>query len=403
MTDKIQRAACELADGSRIEIVLTSPRGEAVDLETALARLREEVEAGRLPKAQLAETRHGIVGQSACMQALFRMIDKVSPTQATVLISGENGTGKELVARAIHDASTRAGRPFVAANVSAFNDNLLESELFGHRRGSFTGAVVDKRGLFEEADTGTFLLDEVGDMSPALQAKLLRVLQEGTFLPVGGTQTKKVDVRIIAATNRDLTQMVKKGSFREDLYYRLHVVALRTPALRERGSDLDLLVDHFLATLALRHGRDKRLSPEAREALHTHPWPGNVRELQNEIERVWVLSGDDPVIHPEQLSRNVVATYLQRQKARQEQALDAPFFARAPEGALRPSGQGEADLDEEPLHKVVERVERQTLERVLAKVSGNRTRAAQVLGISRRNLIRKLELLGLSTEEDASE
>ena len=181
------------------------------------------------------------------MQQIARLIEKVAPTQCTVLITGENGTGKELVAQAIHRASPRANRPFVAANCSAFNDNLLESELFGHRRGAFTGASGDKRGLFEEADTGTFLLDEVGDMSPALQVKLLRVLQEGTFMPVGGTQTKKVDVRIIAATNKDLSAMVKAGTFREDLYYRLHVVALRTPPLRERGADLDILIDYFIA------------------------------------------------------------------------------------------------------------------------------------------------------------
>jgi two-component system, NtrC family, response regulator HupR/HoxA len=395
MTDSVQRAACQLSDGSHLEVALTSPANKSdqtTDLEGILTRVKSEIEAARLPKAQVAALRHGLVGKSPSMQALFRMIDKVASTQATVLITGENGTGKELVARAIHAGSPRAGKPFVAANVSAFNDNLLESELFGHRRGAFTGAVVDKRGLFEEADTGTFLLDEVGDMSPALQAKLLRVLQEGTFLAVGGTQTRKVDVRIIAATNRDLAQMVKKGTFREDLYYRLHVVALRTPALRERGSDLDVLVDHFMASLAQRHGRDKRLSPEARAALHAHPWPGNVRELQNEIERVWVLSGDDPMIHPEHLSRNVAQAGQQRSQAQE---------------TLPPSGAGaasaEPELDEEPLYRVVERAERQTIERVLGKVGGNRTRAAQALGISRRNLIRKLEQLGLSAADDGAD
>jgi two-component system response regulator HupR/HoxA len=393
MTDPVQRAACQLADGSRLEVTLTSRGAETTtDLEAILTRVKSEIEAARLPKAQVASLRHGLVGKSPSMLALFRMIDKVAATQATVLITGENGTGKELVARAIHDGSARSGKPFVAANVSAFNDNLLESELFGHRRGAFTGAVVDKRGLFEEADTGTFLLDEVGDMSPALQAKLLRVLQEGTFMPVGGTQTRKVDVRIIAATNRDLGQMVKKGTFREDLYYRLHVVALRAPALRERGSDLDVLVDHFMANLALRHGRDKRLSLEAREALHAHPWPGNVRELQNEIERVWVLSGDDPLIHPEHLSRNVAQGYLQRGQAKDAQ----------PPGAVA-AASPEPVLDEEPLYRVVERAERQTIERVLGKVGGNRTRAAQALGISRRNLIRKLEQLGLSAADDGAD
>jgi two-component system response regulator HupR/HoxA len=227
-------------------------------------------------------------------------------------------------------------------------------------------------------------------MSPALQAKLLRVLQEGTFMPVGGTQTRKVDVRIIAATNRDLAQMVKKGAFREDLYYRLHVVALRTPALRERGSDIDILVDHFLANLAQRQGRDKRLSGDAREALRAHSWPGNVRELQNEIERVWVLSGDDPLIHPEHLSRNVAQAHLQRGSAPPQ-----------PSPAAEPGA--EPEIEQEPLYRAVERVERQTIERALTRVGGNRTRAAHMLGISRRNLIRKLEQLGLQFGDDASD
>src|ERR1700712_2554256 len=208
-SDKTQRAALLLPDGSRIELAVTPAEGRGpVDVARILEMVRSELTSLDRPK-ELGGSYRGLVGRSPAMQALFRMCEKVAPTQATVLITGENGTGKELVARAIHDGSTRAKGPFVAANCSAFNDNLLESELFGHRRGAFTGASFDKRGLFEEADTGTFLLDEVGDMTPALQVKLLRVLQEGTFLPVGGTQTKKVDVRIIAATNRDLAAMVK--------------------------------------------------------------------------------------------------------------------------------------------------------------------------------------------------
>jgi transcriptional regulator with PAS, ATPase and Fis domain len=388
-----------LSDGSRLEVAWTpapSSRSPALDLEKLIASLQRFAEAQRLPKPALASAQRGLVGKSPSMLAMLRMIDKVAPTQATVLITGENGTGKELVARAIHTGSQRAERPFVAANVSAFNDNLLESELFGHKRGAFTGAVVDKRGLFEEADTGTFLLDEVGDMSPALQSKLLRVLQEGTFMPVGGTQTRKVDVRIIAATNRDLAAMVKKGSFREDLYYRLNVVALRTPALRERGSDLDVLIDHFVARLADKHGQDKRLAPEARAALRLHAWPGNVRELQNETERIWVLSGDDPMIGLEHLSRPLVQNYLQRE-ARDSEASEAGVV-----GTSAVPGAPTA-VDEEPLTQVLERVERQTIERVLAKVSGNRSRAAQVLGISRRNLLRKLELLGLASSDDSVE
>jgi two-component system response regulator HupR/HoxA len=402
MTDSIQRATLELSDGSRIEIEVTkateakareSGGGNSQALPSAqelLAILKAHITALRLPKPALSAAARGLVGKSPNMLALTRMIDKVAPTQATVLIMGENGTGKELVARAIHEGSPRKDRPFVAANVSAFNDNLLESELFGHKRGAFTGAVVDKRGLFEEADTGTFLLDEVGDMSPALQAKLLRVLQEGTFMAVGATQTRKVDVRIIAATNRDLAAMVKKGTFREDLYYRLNVVALRTPALRERGTDLDVLLDHFLAKLAERHGKDKRLSPEARSALRLHTWPGNVRELQNETERIWVLSGDEPLIALEHLSRPLVQAHLERE-SRVGQVLPISSDSTAPTS------------DEQPLTQILERVEREVIERVLGKVSGNRSRAAQLLGINRRNLIRKLEQYGLASNDDSSD
>src|SRR4051794_7415558 len=270
-SEKSQRTRVELSDGSRLELTFT-PHGqrEAVDMARLAGLLKLELE--KKTQVEAVADHRGIVGRSSVMQALFRMVSKVAPTSATVLITGENGTGKELVARAIHDGSPRVGKPFVAANCSAFNDNLLESELFGHRRGAFTGAVADKRGLFEEADAGTFLLDEVGDMSPALQVKLLRVLQEGTFMPVGGTQTKKVDVRIIAATNKDLAALVRKGAFREDLYYRLHVVAMRTPPLRERGEDLDRLIGYFLKRLGERHGRAKGLHPETAEKLRLHRW-----------------------------------------------------------------------------------------------------------------------------------
>jgi DNA-binding NtrC family response regulator len=393
-SEKSQRTRIELSDGSRLELAFTpsSARPE-LDLGRLAALLKLELDRKPAVAEAIADHR-GIVGKSGAMQALFRMIVKVAPTNATVLITGENGTGKELVARAIHDGSPRAGKPFVAANCSAFNDNLLESELFGHRRGAFTGAVADKRGLFEEADGGTFLLDEVGDMSPALQVKLLRVLQEGTFLPVGGTQTRKVDVRIIAATNKDLAALVRKGGFREDLYYRLHVVALRTPPLRERGEDLERLVAYFLGRLAERQHRTKTLHPETMEKLRLHRWPGNVRELQNEIERIWVLSGDDPVIGPEHLSKGI--------------ALGANLLEPALSGPGPISDESRAEREalgeeprEEPLNASLERVERQLIERALRKVQGNRTRAAQLLGVSRRNLIRKLQQFGLAGGEDA--
>jgi two-component system response regulator HupR/HoxA len=392
--DDIPTASTQLPDGSSLELrhVPAAERGtrdmKPLDLARLLDMVRADVESSLRVRAP--EARSGIVGKSPAVLALLRMIDKVAPTQATVLVTGENGTGKELVARAIHLGSPRADRPFVAANCSAFNDNLLESELFGHRRGAFTGAHADKRGLFEEADGGTFLLDEVGDMSPALQVKLLRVLQEGTFLPVGGTSTKKVDVRIIAATNKDLAAMVKQGSFREDLYYRLHVVALRTPPLRERGEDLDVLIDHFMVRLSTRLGRSKRLAPATRALLRAHRWPGNVRELQNEIERIWVLSGDDTTIAPEHLSR----------------AIQESSGARASSIPPAPPGETPAaavEEPEEPLQVALERVERQIIERALARQNGNRTRAAAALGVSRRNLIRKLQQLGLSNQDDGGE
>ena len=391
-SDKTQRAAIELADGSRIELAFTPSSSRVSDLKHDVSRVLEIVKSElallEQPK-ELGPSYRGIVGRSPSMQALFRMLEKVAPTHATVLITGENGTGKELAARAIHQGSARAQAPFVAANCSAFNDNLLESELFGHRRGAFTGAAFDKRGLFEEADMGTFLLDEVGDMTPALQVKLLRVLQEGTFMPVGGTQTKKVDVRIIAATNRDLAAMVKQGRFREDLYYRLHVVALRMPPLRERGEDLPRLIEHFLQRLGERHGRPKALDPVTFEKLKAHRWPGNVRELQNEMERIWVLSGDDRVIGPEHLSRTLSAVAPRESAASFEPAPAEPV-----------AGQPVVEAVDEPLQVSLERVERQIIERALGKVNGNRTRAAQALGVSRRNLIRKLQQLGLSGGDD---
>jgi two-component system response regulator HupR/HoxA len=394
MTDSIersQRARIELSDGSRLELTFTpAPQRQAVDLARLTTLLKLDLE--KKSSHELVTDHRGLVGQSSVMQAMFRMVVKVAPTNATVLITGENGTGKELVAKAIHDGSPRASKPFVAANCSAFNDNLLESELFGHRRGAFTGAVADKRGLFEEADTGTFLLDEVGDMSPALQVKLLRVLQEGTFMPVGGTQTKKVDVRIIAATNKDLGALVRKGAFREDLYYRLHVVALRTPPLRERGEDIDRLIGHFLRRLCERHGgRQKILHPETAERLRGHRWPGNVRELQNEIERIWVLSGEDPVIGPEHLSKTILAA---------PPLLEATSGSVSQETAVEGAESAE-ELPSEPLNVSLERVERQLIERALRKVQGNRTRAAQVLGVSRRNLIRKLQQFGLAGTDEA--
>jgi two-component system response regulator HupR/HoxA len=305
-----------------------------------------------------------IIGHSRPVAELIRLLDKVVESDSTVLIQGENGTGKELVARAIHFNSARAGERFVVQNCSAFNDNLLDSELFGHKKGSFTGAVVDKQGLFEVADRGTFFLDEIGDMSPALQVKLLRVLQEGTFTPVGDTQTRQVDVRIIAATNRDLKRMVERGEFREDLFYRVNVINIVCPSLRDRRDDIPLLVDHFLKKNAKgRRSRPKRLSRACMARLLEYPWPGNIRELENEIERVVVLAGDEKLVGDELLS---------------------PRLRQASAAA------GAGDAGAASLQATVDALERKTIYEALKKNDWNKTRAAQELHISRRNLIRKV-------------
>ncbi|MBX3269531.1 MAG: sigma 54-interacting transcriptional regulator [Sandaracinaceae bacterium] len=370
-----------------VEVEGRADRDDAERLaQRALAAAVAEVErpAPKDPLAGPIESYAGIVGGSPAMKQLFHMLDRIKNSDATVLVLGENGTGKELVAKAIHAQSRRAKEAFVATNCSAFNDNLLESELFGHRRGAFTGAVADKPGLFQVADGGTFFMDEVGDMSPALQVKLLRVLQEGVFMPVGGTDTKKVDVRIVAATNREIAEMVKTGAFREDLYYRLHVVSLRVPPLRERREDIPRLVGHFLARLGARDGRRKVLTARALAALEAHEWPGNVRELENEMERVWVLSGDETVIDEDLLSPSV---------RRPRRAVSAPPPPAA--ASVAPA----LDLPAGSLPDAVEALERQMITNELRKNKGNKTRTADALGISRRNLIRKVQGYGL---EDAT-
>ncbi|HJL14024.1 MAG TPA: sigma 54-interacting transcriptional regulator [Sandaracinaceae bacterium LLY-WYZ-13_1] len=373
-TDDRTRVERIFRDGQRVAVEVEGDDAEAL-AERVLAAGAAEVER-EAPPPEL-ERYAGIVGQSPAMKSLFRMLERIRNSDATVLVLGENGTGKELVAKAIHAQSKRAQAAFVATNCSAFNDNLLESELFGHRRGSFTGAVADKPGLFSVADEGTFFMDEVGDMSPALQVKLLRVLQEGVFMPVGGTETKKVDVRIIAATNRDLAKMVEEGTFREDLYYRLHVVSLKVPPLRERMEDIPLLVDHFLGVLGERDGKAKVLTQRALAQLMTHDWPGNVRELENEMERVWVLSGDDKVIDEDLLSPSV-----RRKRA-------GAAVARAP--VSPPSDDGEPEAPRQTLPEAVEALERQMIASELRRNKGNKTRTAEALGISRRNLIRKVQ------------
>ncbi len=317
-----------------------------------------------------------LVGTSAPMQEMIRLLEKVCPSDATVLVEGESGTGKELVARAIHDHGPRAAKPFVGQNCSAFNDQLLESALFGHLRGSFTGALADKKGLFDAADGGTFFLDEIGDMSPALQVKLLRVLQEGTFTPVGGTEPRQVDVRIIAATHKDLKAMVASGAFRQDLYYRINVIRVQVPPLRARREDIPLLAEHFLRRLALRRGEPPRpLAPEAMAALVRHDWPGNVRELENEIERLVVLGSDHPVLGADLLSPRL-------------------------QGRPGEEGGGSAiDVGSHRLRHALDALERELISQGLRRTGNNKSQLARELGVSRSNLLLKIAKFGLQSPD----
>ncbi|MFN7133105.1 MAG: sigma 54-interacting transcriptional regulator [Myxococcales bacterium] len=318
-----------------------------------------------------------IVGKSGPMLEVFRLLEKVCASDSTVLVNGESGTGKELVARAIHYNGPRKDKPFVVQNCSAFNDNLLESALFGHVKGAFTGAVRDKKGLFEVADGGTFFLDEVGDMSPALQVKLLRVLQEGVFLPVGGTTPREVDVRVIAATHKDLSQLVEKGEFREDLFYRINVIRVMVPPLRERKDDLPVLIDHFMRKHAREGMKARALSPEALKIMESYSWPGNIRELENEIERLLVLGSDCEIIPAELLS------------------------SRIRDGAMLPARNVPLLAAAGKLHQAVEHLEREMIANGLSRTRGNKSQLARDLGISRSNLILKIEKYGLEAKDAA--
>ena len=309
-----------------------------------------------------------MIGKSAPMQDLYRLLDRVCDSDATVLINGENGTGKELIARALHYNSRRKDKKFVVVNCGAFNENLLESELFGHVKGSFTGAVRDKKGLFEEADGGTLFLDEIGETSMSMQVKMLRVLQEGTFTPVGSTSGKRVNVRILAATNRELQRMVKEGSFREDLYYRLKVINLTVPPLRDRKEDIPILTDHFLSKFAKESGQRKNLDKSTLERLINHEWPGNVRELENEIERLCVLSGSDVELLPDLLSSHILEN------------------AKNKYPGYRVNGR---------LKDALEELEKQMIREGLERTRWNKSRLAKELGISRAGLIMKVEKYGL--------
>jgi DNA-binding NtrC family response regulator len=334
---------------------------------SALRRRASLLERGLTPP-DLGGT---FVGDSPEFRATLRLIDRVAPADSTVLISGETGTGKELVAKLIHARSSRRSRPFVVVQCAALQESLLQSELFGHERGAFTGADRAKPGLFEVASGGTMFLDEIGEISPATQVTLLRVLDSGTFRRVGGTAEIHVDVRVLAATNRDLTAMVRQGSFREDVYFRLSTVAVDLPPLRSRGTDVELLARHFVAIVNDRCGFRKVLARDTLEVLRRHEWPGNVRELLHAVEAaIIVCEGEE--IRPDHLPKSVRDSRTVRPTA--------AAWPGAPESL-----------------PTLLQMERDLVERVLQSTRGHRGHAARILGISERNLYRKLREHGLLT------
>jgi two-component system response regulator AtoC len=336
-----------------------------VALEKAREDLKLRREVTRIRRQQRRKFGvENLVGQSPQMRELRELIARIGESNATtVLIEGENGTGKELAARAIHLGSARANQPFMAINCSAIPENLIESELFGHERGAFTDAKSMKKGLFELADGGSVLLDEIGDMKPALQAKMLRVLESREFSRIGGTQNISIDVRVIAATNKNLEEAVVNGEFRPDLYYRLKVISLRMPALREQIEDVPLLAGHYLAQFAEEFNKPvKKLSPEAAKMLQQHNWPGNVRELRNVIERLVILEHAD-VILPEHL----------------------PSELRM---GTRPKSRSLIELPAEGV--ALTDVERELVRQAMERVGGNQSQAAELLGIERDSLRRRL-------------
>jgi DNA-binding NtrC family response regulator len=357
----VQGAVTAVKTGA--EEYLTKPFTDA-ELSEAVVKILEKLRLRRVARS-LADRPvspvSSIIGESAAVQELLTAISKATATMATALITGESGTGKELVARAIHYGSPRASAPFVPVNCGAIPEGLIESELFGHVKGAFTGATESRAGFFQTAEKGTIFLDEISELSPSLQVKLLRVLQDKEVAMVGSTRTRRVDVRILAATNKDLPSLVKKGGFREDLFFRLNVLIIEVPPLRDRGEDVVRLVRHFAARFAKeRDGRELRFSDAALRALGDYSWPGNVRELENVVQRLAVMSEDDEIDVP-----------------------DLPSLMRF--SAPRQTG----------LHRTLAEVEAEHIQGVLQSVGGNKTKAAEILGVDRKTLREKLKSLGM--------
>ncbi|MFM2131100.1 MAG: hypothetical protein RL646_303 [Verrucomicrobiota bacterium] len=362
-------------------------------VEKAMSARRDLVNAGKQSRALVnpADYKEGIIGSSEPMQEVLKSIGQVAASDATVLITGESGTGKELVARCIHQHSLRSKGPFIAVNCAAIPENLIESELFGHEKGAFTGAAGQKPGKFELCDGGTIFLDEIGDMSLPTQTKVLRAIQEGEIQRVGGTATLKVSVRVVAATNKDLETMVAGRQFREDLYYRLNVFRIRLPALRERKADVPLLVDYMLQRqAAARKSRPKRLSAEALEAMLAYDWPGNVRELENVVQRANVLAKGETI-----LAKDLPSDVLSPRRA--------PAPAAAPSAAPAPAAAAPADAGLGGAYDAIYRgcregdgkailngIEAEMIKRAMEETRGNQLRAALILGINRSTLKKRL-------------
>ncbi|MGE0042822.1 MAG: sigma-54-dependent transcriptional regulator [Vicinamibacterales bacterium] len=338
-------------------VVRNAVRQRALEVENRALRAR-------------VDRQHVMVGESFAMRQLREQVAMAAPTNGRVLIYGENGTGKELVARTVHESSRRRNGPFIEVNCAAIPEELIESELFGHVKGAFTGAVADKPGRFEQATSGTIFLDEIGDMSLKTQAKVLRVLQEQVVERVGGTHRVQVDVRVLAATNKELPVEIRAGRFREDLYFRLNVIPIFVPPLRDRKDDIPLLADHFMALMAVEHGRrPKRLAPEAVARLQTYPWPGNVRELRNVIERLMIMAPDDTIT-----------------------AQDLGFLGH--DGVV--AGAPPAAEPSLPLAEARDRFERDYILTALAARQGNISRTADDLGVERSNLYKKMRAFGIA-------
>jgi PAS domain S-box-containing protein len=366
ITDRVQaeqklREMEKQAEEARIKLA----QQETEKAKHEIANLRKEI----LERAAFAD----MVSRSPLMKEIFDILPEVAATPATVLVTGESGTGKELVARSLHELSSRKSRPFIAINCSALPDTLLESELFGYKAGAFTDAKKDKPGTFSRAHGGTIFLDEIGDISPAMQVKLLRVIQEKTFEPLGATEPVTVDVRIIAATNKDLAEQIKKGLFREDLFYRINVLVIKLPPLRDRRCDIPVLCDHFIGRFNSRYNKEiKGVSPEAESMLLAHDFPGNIRELENIIERAFVFC-KDPLIGVAHLPQQLRTPYA---------------------GATVQSLSHVKDFDE---------LEKLYLQSVLSETNGSRIKAAERLGIHKATLFRKLRKLGIEKNPAAEE